>query len=413
MGKTINTIKEKVERGEAQIFTVQQIKEMLRNEEKITIDDVDIITTATCGIMSGTSAIMHFKVSEPGKFKKAKKVYLNGVPAFPGPCPNENLGLVDIILYGTSTSTENPDYGGGFLLNDILKRKEIEVIIESTDSKTIKTSLTLDKIKTARIIGTRMAYKNYMAFINPGDEPIASIFNSIPMEGPFKGLSFSGCGELNPLQNDPKMETIKPGTPILLNGAIGMIIGEGTRSTPEKPNLMMVGDLHEMNPYYIGGFRTAAGPEIFNTIAIPIPILNKEIFTNTLVTNDIIPLPIADIRDRSIIDKTNYKTVWMGDERPSYHPQRCADCKKCLVAERCPTLAFEDTLDLEKCFGCGMCANSCPNNVFEMRTGKVTLHLNGKSIKVPVVCRQSDLKRAKKLAEELKCKIESGEFPIG
>ena len=121
MEKTIHSIKEKIEKGEAQIFTAQQIKEMLRNGEKISIDDVDIITTATCGIMSGTAAIMHFKVAEPGKFKKAKKVYLNGVPAFPGPCPNENLGLIDLILYGTSKSIENPDYGGGFLLKDILK----------------------------------------------------------------------------------------------------------------------------------------------------------------------------------------------------------------------------------------------------------------------------------------------------
>jgi len=71
---------------------------------------------------------MHFKVAEPGKFKKAK---------------------IDLILYGTSKSMENPDYGGGFLLKDILKRKEIEVIIE-TDSKTIKTSLTLMRLKPLR-----------------------------------------------------------------------------------------------------------------------------------------------------------------------------------------------------------------------------------------------------------------------
>ena len=411
MEKTIHSIKEKIEKGEAQIFTAQQIKEMLRNGEKISIDDVDIITTATCGIMSGTAAIMHFKVAEPGKFKKAKKVYLNGVPAFPGPCPNENLGLIDLILYGTSKSIENPDYGGGFLLKDILKRKEIEVIIK-TDSKTIKTSLTLDEIKTAKIIGTRMAYKNYMAFVNPGKEPIPSIFNPIPMEGPFKGLSFSGCGELNPIQNDPKMKTIKATSPILLNGALGMIIGEGTRSTPEKPNLMIAANIHEMDPYYLGGFRTAAGPEVFNTIAIPIPILNKEILNNILIMNHQIPLPVADIRDRSIIDQTNYEVAWTGDERPSYHPQRCADCEKCLVAERCPTFAFKNGLNPRKCFGCGMCANSCPNNVFEMKTGKVTLHLDGESIEVPVVCRQSDIKRAKKLAKELKYRIESCEFPI-
>jgi len=409
--KTIQDIKKKIKKGEAQIFTAEEIKKMLREGKTPSIHDIDIVTTATCGIMSGTAAIMHFKATKPGKFKKAKKIYLNGIPAYPGPCPNENLGLIDLILYGTSKSIENPDYGGGFLLKDITNGKEIEVTIK-TNSKTMKTTLTLDKIKTAKIIGTRMAYKNYTAFVNPGKQPIASIFNPVPMEGPFKGLSFSGCGEINPIQNDPQMKTIKATSPILLNGALGMIIGEGTRSTPEKPNLMIAADIHEMDPYYLGGFRTAAGPEIFNTIAIPIPILNKEILNNILIMNHQIPLPVADIRDRSIIDQTNYEVVWMGDERPSYHPERCADCEKCLVAERCPTFAFKNGLDPKKCFGCGMCANSCPNNVFEMETGKVALHFNGESIHVPVVCRQSDIKRAKRLAEELKSRIEDENFPI-
>gem|GEM_PF-3225339 len=31
MEKTIHSIKEKIEKGEAQVFTAQQIKEMLRN----------------------------------------------------------------------------------------------------------------------------------------------------------------------------------------------------------------------------------------------------------------------------------------------------------------------------------------------------------------------------------------------
>ena len=115
------------------------------------------------------------------------------------------------------------------------------------------------------------------------------------------------------------METIKPGTAVLLNGAAGLVLGEGTRSSPMKPNLMLSGDLKEMSPKYIGGFRTAAGPEVFNTVAVPIPVTGERVLENLLVMNSDIKLPVADIRDRSrILGEITYGDVWVGDERPSY-----------------------------------------------------------------------------------------------
>lgn len=48
------------------------------------------------------------------------------------------------------------------------------------------------------------------------------------------------------------MEAIRRGTSVLLNGARGLVLGEGTRSSPERPNLMLSGDLHDMKPDYIG-----------------------------------------------------------------------------------------------------------------------------------------------------------------
>ena len=50
------------------------------------------------------------------------------------------------------------------------------------------------------MIGTRNAFKNYTAFVNTGDKPINSIFYAKPMESGFDKISFSGCGDINPLQ---------------------------------------------------------------------------------------------------------------------------------------------------------------------------------------------------------------------
>lgn len=417
--RTVDEINEKIASGKANIFTAQELKELIREDNTPEFEEVDVVTCGTSGIMSGTAAVFHLDVFEPGSFKKAKNLHLNGVPAFPGPCPNEWLGSVDTVVYGTSHSKDDPNYGGGFLFSDIVSGKEIDVELESTDGEKFSSSITIDDIPQAEMIGTRMGFKNYTSFTNPSSNPASSIFNAIPMEGNFKSFSFSGCGEINPLQNDPKCVAIKKGSNVLLNGSIGLILGEGTRSTVVKPNLMLAADMHQMSSEFVGGFKTAEGPEVFDSLAIPIPVLNENIFSNLMVMNADISLPIADIHGRHLpLSETKYETVWNGyDERPSFHEDKCIDCESCLVEERCPTFAFRNEkgnkhLDLEKCFGCGMCAYSCIGKAFEMNTGSVSVDIENNIYDIPIACRQSDIKRAKSLTTKLKNMIENKEFEL-
>lgn len=410
--RTVTEINQKIKNGEATVLTAEEVSNLVREGKEPEIEDVDVVTTGTCGIMSGTAAIFHIEVGNPGSFKNASKIFLNGVPGFPGPCPNEWLGSVDMVVYGTAHSVQDENYGGGSLFRDIVKGKDIEIELEPTDGKITKSTTSIEEISTARMIGTRLAFKNYTAFVNPSHESVKSIFHAINMGGPFQGLSFSGCGELNPLQNDPKMRTIKRGTKVLLSGAEGIVLGQGTRSTANKPNLMISADMSQMDPHFLGGFNTAAGPEVFNSVAAAIPLLNHDILKDTFIRNEDIKLPVADIRGRHrVLGFTDYASVWDDvDERPTYDHEGCQNCESCLVRERCPTGAYKDNLDLETCFGCGMCAYSCPYGAFEMRKGKISLKFNEKVLGIPTVCRQSDLKRARELAEELKKRIEKGLF---
>ncbi|MDI6725259.1 MAG: methanogenesis marker 16 metalloprotein [Methanobacterium sp.] len=412
--RSIEEINQRIERGEATVLTAEEVSNLVREGKEPRAEDIDVITTGTCGIMSGTAAIFHVKAGEPGSFKKAKKVLLNGVPGFPGPCPNEWLGSVDMMVYGTAHSIYDKNYGGGFLFNDIVSGKDIEIEVESINGEKIKSTVNIEDFGTARIIGTRLAFKNYTAFINPSEKSVASIFHAIEMEGPYKGLSFSGCGELNPLQNDPVMNTLKTGTKVLMCGSEGIVIGNGTRSTVEKPNLMISADMFDMDPHFIGGFKTAAGPEVFNSVAAAIPVLNDEILKNTYILNEDIPLPVADIRGRHMpLGTTNYASVWENvDERPQYIPQNCMDCKVCIVRDRCPTRAYNDIFDTGRCFGCGMCAYSCPYGTFEMKRGEIQFEAEKGMIDIPIICRQSDIKRARELADELKKRVLEGNFSI-
>ncbi|WP_299523446.1 methanogenesis marker 16 metalloprotein [uncultured Methanobrevibacter sp.] len=413
--RTIGQINEKIENNNANIYTAEEFKKLIKEDETPSFDEVDVVTTGTCGVMSGTAAIFNFVVSEPGVFMRAKNIYLNGVPANIGPCPNEWLGSVDLILHGTSKSIENPVYGGGFLLKDILEGKDIAVKVETINGDIVESTTNINEIGRAQMIGTRMAFKNYNSFVNPDNHPVSSIFSAIPLEGNLSGFTFSGCGDLNPLQNDPNHNIIKNGTKVLLNGAESIVLGDGTRSSVEKPNLMITGNLKEMDPTFLGGFKTGEGGEVYDTVAIPIPVLNEEIYNNLLIKNSDIPLSVCDIKGRHLpLSETTYGDVWEGHElRPKYDRESCSTCDKCIVEEICPTNAFSDKrLDLYRCFGCGMCVHYCKNNSFNMNIGNVDLAIEGKIHTVPIICRQSDALRANKLSLKLKKMIENQEFRL-
>ena len=120
--KTIDEINEKIAREEAIILTAAELKSIVRDGQMITARDVDVVTTGTIGVMSGTMAVMMVPVAEKCSFEKADSIWLNGAPAQPGPCPNERLGVVDLVIHGTSHADDR--YGGGhlFLLENFLFR---------------------------------------------------------------------------------------------------------------------------------------------------------------------------------------------------------------------------------------------------------------------------------------------------
>jgi len=406
--RTIADINAKLKRGAAVVMTAEELCNCVRDGTEIGFEDVDVVTSATCSVMSGTYAILSFQVAERDTFERATHVFLNGVPAFPGPCPNERLGIIDAIVYGTSRRDET--YGGGHLFRDLVTQNEIEVELETSEGKRLETRTTLAEITFAKLSSTRNAFRNYNAFVNAKTNEIDSIFSVGKFKGAFKELHFAGCGELNPLEKDPAMDTIGVGTKILMNGAEGFVIGTGTRSSAAKPNLMGIADMHEMQPEYLGGFCTSAGPEVMTSWAVPIPVLNDRILANAKRLDDEIKLTVLDVHDRLPVAEITYADVWQ-DLSVRFDAHKCSECADCQVVSVCPMAAFDvqaKTVNADLCCNCGACVQFCPSSAFYCELGCVSL--SGRD--VPVTLRQSDRKRAVKLANMQKHKVLDGEFTI-
>lgn len=261
--KSLTYINNKILNGQAVVLTGEEFIDEIRKGRTINSLDIDVITIACQATISGTAAMLSVPVAERGVFTRAKKIWLNGILGFPGPAPNERLGLVDTLIFADQPGSDpQVYYDGARLLLDIINRKEIQVECLSVEGDTYRNSFTLDDLEFARIY-------IYNFFLEPfGAEK--------PSHSPGQYLRM-----------------VRVGSKIILNKASGIVIGCGTHSTPERKALSLAADMFEMDPKLMAGLGNRTGISITNTLALGVPVTNKSML-DKLVT---------------YIDEKNYKKI--------------------------------------------------------------------------------------------------------
>ena len=63
--RSLSEIKKKIKDGTAIVITVQELIDQISKGEKVEFEDVDVITTATKGLMSGIMGVFSFRLSPP------------------------------------------------------------------------------------------------------------------------------------------------------------------------------------------------------------------------------------------------------------------------------------------------------------------------------------------------------------
>ncbi len=422
--KSIAEINEKLKKGQAVVMTAMGFKKEVRSGYRFKVSDVDVVTTGTRGTMSGTSAMLVMPLDRNGRNRSIRDLRLNGVPCLPYANPENAPGLVDVVIYGTTESYDFPGrYGGGHVLRDLVEGREIEIECINGDGKSTFSKITLDRLRFARLYNFRNDYQNYFAFTNVKNSPVylhnpASIFSCRPIPL-LKGLTVSGSGELNPVENDMYRKVLRSGTRIILNGAPGVIVSHGTRSSKSKLALFVAGDLFGMDSQFMGGFKTSFAVEVTNGIAIPFPITCQEVINGLSVCLDEkIPLTVADLSDRLGLLNITYGDIWKNAKLEiEFDPDRCICCSfQCAAEYYCPmgAISWKDKkIDETLCFACGACTSNCLGGAFKGKGDSPRGCVGMVSIcdrNVPIIFRQSNRFRSEKLAAHLKEVMERGEF---
>ena len=319
VNKSVAEINDRIKRGDAVVVTAEEMVEIVREKGDIgAAKEVDVVTTGTFGAMCSSGAWLNFGHSDPPI--KMQKVWINDVEAYGG------VAAVDAYIGATQLSeTKGMQYGGGHVIEDLIRGKEVEVRATSygTDCyprTQIKTKLTKDDLNQAVLCNPRNAYQRYTAATNSSNETIyTSMGTLLPRYG---NVTYSGAGVLSPLNKDPNYETIGIGTRIFLGGTQGYIFWEGTQHAPAKAlgTIMTVGNLKDMDARYIRGATIEKyGTTLFIGLGIPIPIINERVARTTGVGDDEIKTNVVDYgvprRDRPVLREVTYAELKSGKVR--------------------------------------------------------------------------------------------------
>ncbi|AEA47095.1 homocysteine biosynthesis protein [Archaeoglobus veneficus] len=333
--KTVEEINERIREGNVCVVTASEMKELVAElgAEKAA-KEVDVVTTGTFGAMCSSGVFMNFGHSDPPI--KMQKIWLNDVEAYTG------IAAVDAYLGVTQVSEKHEEYGGAHVIEELVRGREVvlRAISKGTDCyprKEIITEIALEDLNQAEMLNPRNAYQRYKAATNSSQQLLRTYMGTLLPN--FGNVTFAGCGEISPLNNDPEYRTIGVGTRIFLCGAKGYVIGEGTQHCPPFGTLMVKGNLKEMKPEFMrAAVFPGYGVTMYVGIGIPIPILDADMARATAIRDEEIWTEIIDFgvprRQRPVVKKVNYAELKSGKVEINGEEVRVSPLSSFYMAEK-------------------------------------------------------------------------------
>jgi len=299
--KTYEEINSRIESGKAVVLTADEIIDYVDTHglDKAA-REVDVVTTATFGPMCSSGAFLNFGHSKPKM--RITEAWVDDVLAYSG------IAAVDLYLGATQLRHNDPAnmyypgefrFGGGHVIEKLISGEPCQLFALSygTDDyprRELRTWFTINDLNQAIMVNPRNCYQNYNVAVNCSDKPVYTYLGLL--EPNMKNITYCSAGQLSPLLNDPLYKTIGIGSSVWLAGSRGHIYAEGTQHTPTcdrnelgVPNegagtLGLTADMKNMNTSFVRGVSLKGyGVSLALGIAIPIPILNREILKATTV----------------------------------------------------------------------------------------------------------------------------------
>jgi uncharacterized protein (DUF39 family) len=335
--KTYEQINQRIESGRAVVLTADEIIDYVdRKGLDQAAAEVDVVTTATFGPMCSSGCFLNFGHSTPRI--RISEAWIDDVLVYSG------VAAVDVFLGATQLRHNDPAnmnypgefaFGGGHVIENLVAGKALQLFALSygTDEyprREVRTWFTIHDLNQAIMVNPRNCYQNYNVAINTSARRIYTYLGQL--EPDMANCTYCSAGQLSPLLNDPLYESIGVGTAVWLAGARGHVYAEGTQHCPtclrgenDVPRvgagtLALTADMKKMRPDFVRGVSLRGyGVSLALGIAVPIPILNRDILRRTTVRDRDIRAAVVDYsedypqRTGKVVGEVTYEELRRGE----------------------------------------------------------------------------------------------------
>ena len=200
--------------------------------------------------------------------------------------------------------------GGAQVLGTLLAGGEVELVAvgEATlqhPRQELRLRLSLKRIGSGQLLLHRGISENGVVAISSGAGITHSPYG--PVLGPYATALYSSGGSRSIGLSMPRLALLGPGSPVLVGGAIGWVVGAGQGHQPQTRRLpsgharapgavaAISVDLHRLRPEWVRPcFLEGHGSGLMVAIAAPIPLINGTVASQASLSDAQLEAPVLD-----------------------------------------------------------------------------------------------------------------------
>ena len=265
--------------------------------------ETDVVVAADAGFSDQGSLHLHLGPTDPPI--RLRDPSVGGVSAQAGG------GAADLVLPIGGGLAEGSRRGGAQILAELLEGREVNLDSGGEGTRLqprreLHTRLDLARIGGGRLLLHRAIVENGLVAVSSGDGLLPSPYG--PLLGPFGNALWTAGGAGSIGLTMPALAQLGPGSPVLVAGAVGWVVGSGSGHQPQ-PRRQSSGharspgavaavavDLHALEPGWLRPcFFEAQGSALLVPIAAPVALTDAATALQAAAADGQLEAPVLDL----------------------------------------------------------------------------------------------------------------------
>ncbi len=290
--------------GQLRVLVAADFQQLVRQQGlSQAYEQTDVVVAANAEFSDQASLHLSLGATDPPI--RLRDPQLDGVAGLAGGAGS------DLVLPIAGARSDGQRHGGAQVLAALLAGERVELsaggeVTPLQPRRELNTRISLEQIGLGRLLLHRAIGENGLVAVSSAEGLIRSPYG--PLLGPWANALYT-CGGADSIGLVmPGLSLLGPGSPVLVGGAIGWVIGSGSSHQP-RPRRLASGharspgavaavsvDLQDLDPRWLrAAYFEGHGSALLVAIAAPVPLLNGTIASQAAVSDADLEAPVLDI----------------------------------------------------------------------------------------------------------------------